>query len=152
MNLKASHDHASSFGWGHHQGRKILMSITRAILRRAIAGSIFAATAVIAMPAANASEYRITARTVGCGSLEGDALRAAWHGVNSIGGLCVVDGGTIEFQFGRSNINTICAGDHHSLIRYNLPNDPVLYSSTTERRTCMPFDQDNTIKSITRTR
>ncbi|UJW31116.1 hypothetical protein L3Q67_38985 [Saccharothrix sp. AJ9571] len=114
----------------------------------ALGGSGFVATAATAH---TEGDVGTMTRQVGCGSLNPSELANAWHGTNSIGGLCFVDGGTWNSSVGR-NVHSYCAGDHDSLIQYKLPNDPYMYSQTAPRRTCRPFDYNADIWVITRTR
>ncbi|MBB5858209.1 hypothetical protein ACFQ05_21570 [Amycolatopsis umgeniensis] len=119
----------------------------------AVLPAVIGATGLAGPAVAAADDVHFMTRSVSCASLSSDELSRVWHGHDRVGGWCFVDGGDWDAQPGGSiNVHSYCAGDHKSLIRYKLRNDPYLYSSTADKFTCQPWDYNANIVKITRTK
>jgi hypothetical protein len=124
----------------------------RRLFGASAAASIFIGTTAIALPAqATASDASIMAEYHPCASLDNAQRHDAWAGSSAGSDWCIVGGGDFDDRYGFS-VYSYCAGEYNSLIRYNIPNDPYLYSSTASAFTCQPFIFDYRIVKVSRYR
>jgi hypothetical protein len=117
----------------------------------AVASAVAGITAVAVPTQAAAANAGIMARDVACTSLSDAQRHDAWVGSRASTDWCIVDGGDYDIPTGFS-VYSYCAGEYNSLIRYTIPNDPYLYSSTANAFTCQPFIHDYRIVKVTRWR